>query len=222
MKKNIRRVVPAVLTDKPVILESMIRQAEKFTDWVQIDIMDGVFVPSTSIKSKDISLIQPKIAWEAHLMVQEPKKYLEDFHKAGAERIVVHYEVVKDYFSDIIEEICGMGMKAGLAINPETPNDVLSSNIIEQLDSILFMAVHPGFYGAQFIPEVLDKIKAFRRLFPEMNIGIDGGVKAANIALIAASGVDEICVGSAVFAQPDPSVSFQELTVMALTGWDVH
>jgi ribulose-phosphate 3-epimerase len=217
MKEINRHIVPAILTENPVILEAMLRRAEEFADWVQIDIMDGVFVPSRSITSNDIFDIKPKMAWEAHLMVQEPVKYLKGFHLAGARRIVVHYEAVKDCV--IEDHINSMGMEAGLAINPETPLEVLSPQVIRRLDSVLFMAVHPGFYGAKFIPEVLDKISSFRAIYPDVNIAIDGGVKANNVALVAASGVNEICVGSAVFAQADPAASFNELTNLAKTGW---
>jgi ribulose-phosphate 3-epimerase len=215
-----RRGVPAILTDSPLDFTAMIRKAEQFADWVQIDIMDGLFVPSRSITSGDIIKNKPGIAWEAHLMVQEPGKYLDGFIQAGAQRIVVHYEAVKDCILDIVEHIKGNGIEAGLAINPETSIDVLSPQITERIDSVLFLSVHPGFYGAKFIPEVLEKISLFKGIHPYMKVGIDGGVKAANISQIAASGADEICVGSAVFAQPDPAASFKELSSLAKTGWD--
>jgi ribulose-phosphate 3-epimerase len=218
--KMINRVVPAVLTDSPVALLAMLRQAEIFTDWVQIDIMDKLFVPSVSINSLDIAGVGLKIAWEAHLMVKDPEKYIEDFRLAGARRIVVHYETVKDSASDVIEYITSLEMGAGLAINPETPVTVLDDNLVSRLESVLFLAVHPGFYGAKFIPEVLDKISLFRRLCPDVSIGIDGGIKASNITQVAQSGVNEICVGSAIFAQPDPAASFKKLSALARKGWE--
>jgi ribulose-phosphate 3-epimerase len=220
MKGIINRVVPAVLTDSPAALVSMLRKAEGFTDWVQIDIMDGQFVPSESIASQDIAGAGVKIGWEAHLMVENPENYIEDFHLAGAKRIVVHYEAVKGHAADVVENITSLGMGAGLAINPETSVTVLNGNLLSRLESVLFLAVHPGFYGAPFIPEVLQKISLFRRLCPGVNIGIDGGVKAANITQVAESGVNEICVGSAIFAQPDSAASFRELTRLAKLGWD--
>ena len=220
MKEIINRVVPALLTDSPAALVSMLRKAEGFAAWVQIDIMDGLFVPSSSISSLDIRGAGTKIAWEAHLMVKDPEKYIEGFHMAGARRIVVHYEAMQGDAIDVIENITSLGMGAGLAINPGTSIDVLGDNLSSRLDSVLFMAVHPGFYGAKFIPEVLEKISLFHRLCPDINIGIDGGVKADNIAEVAAAGVNEICVGSAVFAQPDPAASYRELTRLARTGWD--
>lgn len=219
MTKIINRVVPAILTDRSADLVFMLRRAELFTDWIQIDIMDGLFVPSMSITISDIAKSEPKISWEAHLMVNDPEKYVEDFHLAGARRIVVHYEAVKNSASDVIEHITSLGMGAGLAINPETPVTVLDDNLASRLQSVLFLAVHPGFYGAKFIPEVLEKIRLFRRLCPDVAIGIDGGIKAGNIKQVAQSGVNEICVGSAIFAQSDPSASFKDLTALARKGW---
>ena len=220
MKRIINRVVPAVLTDSPATLVSMIRQAECFTGWVQIDVMDGLFVPSVSITSQDIAGVRVNIGWEAHLMVKDPEKYIETFHNAGAKKIVVHYESVKESAFDVIDNITRLEMRAGLAVNPETPVTVLDDILVNRLESVLFLAVHPGFYGAKFIPEVLDKIRVFRQLYPDANIGIDGGIRASNIAQVARSGVNEICVGSAIFAQPDPAASFKELTALACRGWE--
>ena len=219
MLKPINRVVPAVLADNPVALESMLHQVELFSDWAQIDIMDGKFVPSVSINSGDIAKDGLKIGWEAHLMVTEPMKYIDGFYLAGAKRIVVHYEAVKGLAFDVIGYIKSLGIGAGIAINPETQTSVLKDELVSQLEGVLFMSVHPGFYGAKFIPEVLDKIGLFRQRFPNVNIGIDGGVKANNIARVAQCGVNEICVGSAIFAQPDPAASFRDLSALAKTGW---
>ncbi len=214
------RVVPAILTDSPAALVKMARSVESFTDWVQIDIMDGLFVPSHSIDASDIAASVVKIGWEAHLMVHNPEKHLLDYKRAGAKRIIVHYETVKKNAADIIENISSMGMKAGLALNPETGIGVLNDNLVSRLKTVLFMAVHPGFYGAKFIPETLDKIVEFKRRFPAVSAGIDGGVKANNIEQVARTGVNEICVGSAIFAQPDPVSAYEELSKLARLGWD--
>ncbi len=213
------RIVPAVLTENPTALVTMLEEAAKFTDWVQIDIMDGVFVPSKSISIKDITKANIKIGWEAHLMVENPEIYVEEFCLAGVKRIVVHFEAVKERAADIIDTIKSMGVGAGLAVNPETPVSALKPELVKRLDSVLFLAVNPGFYGAKFIPEVLEKICSFRGLYPEMLIGIDGGIKSTNVAAAAGCGVNEICVGSAVFSQPDPRLSYKELNRLAEPGW---
>ena len=218
--KSLNRIVPAILTESPAALVSMLKQAATFTDWVQIDVMDGVFVPSVSITARDIGTARVKTQWEAHLMVCNPEKCFEEFRFAGAKRIVVHYEAVKNTAADVIEDIRSMGMQAGLAVNPETQISDLEPSLIKRLDSALFLSVHPGYYGAKFIPEVLNKIGLFRRLYPEIIIGIDGGIKPSNVTEVSRCGVNEICVGSGVFSQPDPAVSFRELTRLANLGWD--
>ncbi len=212
MSKNIR-IVPAILANDANTLAKLVRQAETFTNFAQMDIMDGQFVPSSSISYRDIAVLKPKFNWEAHLMVQHPENYLENFKQAGARKIVFHYEATPSP-EKIIRSIRKLGMQAGLAINPETLIKAIKS-LVKHVDSVLFLSVNPGFYGAEFIPEVLDKIVEFRKVYPEMETGIDGGIKESNIAQIARSGVDIICVGSAIFRQPDPAASYRRLTELA-------
>ena len=207
------RIVPAILTDDLAALEKMVRQAESFTDFAQVDIMDGKFVPSNSVTCEQVAAVKITIAWEAHLMVLNPENCLADFRRAGAEKIVFHYEAAPEP-EKIIKQIRKLGVKAGLAVNPETPVSAIAP-LVKKVDSVLFLAVHPGFYGAQFIPEVLDKIKDFRKAYPEAETGIDGGVKEENIAKIAQSGVDVICVGSALFRAPQPAEAYKRLTALA-------
>ncbi len=208
MTRNIR-IIPAILTDDPTTLEKLVRQAESFTDFAQIDIMDGKFVPSYSVSCEQVAAVKPKLAWEAHLMVLNPENCLEDFYRAGAKKIVFHYEATPEP-GKIIDQIRKLGIEAGLAVNPETPVSAIAP-LIKDIDSVLFLAVHPGFYGAEFLPEVLDKIVSFRKAFPEMETGIDGGVKEDNIVRIAQSGVDFICIGSALFRQPQPAEAYRKL-----------
>ena len=207
------RVVPAILTDDPQALKTMVKKAGTFAPWVQVDIMDGRFVPSRSITDEHFSGLEINFGWEAHLMVERPEDYVEGFANAGAERIVFHYEATLSP-EEMITKVKGLNLKVGLALNPETP---VSSfvHLIEKLDSILFLSVHPGFYGQKFLPEVLEKVKELRRLHPDFEIGIDGGIKENNIALVAKSGVDYVCVGSAIFLSPNPAESFQHLEILA-------
>jgi ribulose-phosphate 3-epimerase len=210
------RTVPAILTDNPKALKKMTWLTETFTGYAQFDIMDGRFVPSYSVSCAEIAALKTKLAWEAHLMVLHPEECLEDFRQAGAQMIVFHYEATP-IPEEIIRKIKKLGMKAGLAINPETPIDVISP-LANGLDSVLFLSVNPGFYGAKFIPEVLDKIVTFRKAHPAMDTGIDGGVKENNIVEIARTGVDYICVGSAIYNQPDPAASYRRLAALAEEG----
>jgi ribulose-phosphate 3-epimerase len=204
------RIIPAILTDDPGALKVMADLTRTFASYVQFDIMDGGFVPSRSVPCEEIASLKIKLIWEAHLMVLHPEDCLEDFQQAGAQKIVFHYEAAA-VPEEIVRKIHGLGMKAGLAINPETSITVINP-LVKEVDSVLFLSVNPGFYGAKFIPEVLDKVAAFHKAFPEVDTGIDGGVKENNIVEIARSGVDFICVGSAIYNQPDPAESYHRLT----------
>ncbi|MGD0796056.1 MAG: ribulose-phosphate 3-epimerase [Dehalococcoidales bacterium] len=210
------RIIPAILTDDPVALEKLARQAEDFTDYAQIDIMDGKFVPSNSVTCEQLAALKTKLAWEAHLMVLHPENCVADFRRAGAEKIVFHYEATPEP-EKIIRQIRKLGAKVGLAVNLETPILAIA-RLVKKVDSVLFLAVHPGFYGARFLPEVLDKIAAFRKEYPEMEIGIDGGVKEDNIVKIAGSGVNFICIGSALFRDARPAEAYRRMKALVEAG----
>lgn len=212
MAKRVR-TVPAILTNDPMALEKLVHEAETFTDFAQFDIMDGKFVPSRSVSCDQIAALKTKLTWEAHLMVLHPEDCLESFKKAGAKKIIFHFEA-SSFPQDVIRKIRNFGMRVGLAVNPETPVNAIAP-LIKELDSVLFLSVNPGFYGAKFIPEVLDKIVSFSKAFPKTEIGIDGGVKESNISQIARAGVDVIYVGSAIFLQPDPAASYRRLKALA-------
>ena len=213
---RLSRVVPAILTEDPEALATMIRQSETFTDYVQVDVMDGHFVPSRSITWEHLAALSIKVNWEAHLMVNRPDDCLSNYQKAGARKIVFHYEATAEP-EKVISLVRKLGLGVGLAISPETPVSAFLP-LADDVDSVLFLTVNPGFYGAAFIPEVLDKVVELRKARPHLEIGVDGGIKEGNVAEIARLGVDVICVGSAVFMQPDPGASFRRLTALAEEG----
>ncbi len=203
------KIVPAVLTDKPEELRRMISQAETFCGLVQIDIMDGRFVPSKSISAEDLMKVKTNLKLEAHLMVEEPTKYLEAFSKAGVKRIVFHYES-KENPSEVIAKIRALGLEAGIAINPETPI-VDVEKFFKDIDILLFLSVNPGFYGSKFLPEVCEKVRALKGRREKPAIAMDGGIKADNILLIRDSGVDIACVGSGIYGKGDAKQNYQGL-----------
>lgn len=203
------KIVPAVLTDKPEDLNWMIRQAEGFCDFVQIDIMDGRFVPSKSISAEDLGKIKTSLDLEVHLMVEVPSDYLEPFKKAGAGRIVFHYESKEDPGA-VISKIDALGIKAGIAINPGTPVSKVEP-YFKDIEILLFLSVNPGFYGSKFIPEVCDKAKALKDRKERPIIAMDGGLKSDNILMIKDAGVDLACVGSGIYAKGDPKENYRNL-----------
>ncbi len=207
------KIVPSILTDGLEQLRAILKKAEKFADYVQIDFMDGMFVPSKSIPPKDMDGIKTSLVCEAHLMVEKPEQYLDDLKLFGFKRIIFHYEATGRP-RKLIETIREEDMEAGMAINPETDISGLEDFLLE-LDSVLFLAVRPGFYGSPFIPSVLEKIGEFRKRYPSMVIGIDGGVAIDNISTLRSLGVDYACVGSRIFLSEDPAESYRELERMA-------
>ncbi len=210
---RLTRVMPAILTNDPKALETMVRQAEAFTNYVQFDIMDGQFVPSQSITWEHLASLSMKLNWEAHLMVLHPEDYLQGFRQAGAQKIVFHYEATPSP-QEFISLVRDIGMSVGLAVNPDTANSAILP-LVDDVDSVLFLTVHPGFYGSKFIPEVMDKVAELRSARPEVEIGVDGGIKESNIRQIVQAGVDVIYVGSAIFLQPQPGESFRHLLALA-------
>jgi ribulose-phosphate 3-epimerase len=216
-----QRIVPAILAEELQPLMQMVRLAESFASWVQFDIMDGQFVPSRSVGVPEISSLRPHFAWESHLMVRSPGHYFEGLQLAGARRIIFHEEASFGP-SDIavkIERLHNMGMQAGLALNPASPVSAIHPYFAGDLDYVLLLSVEPGYYGSPFINEVLQKVPELRAKYPRLAIGLDGGIKAHNIAEVARAGVDEICVGSAIFSQANPAQAFKELSRLAQIGW---
>lgn len=199
-------IVPALLTDKIEYLKEMIGLCRRFTGYVQIDIMDGRFVPSCSVTLRDLEALQGPIGGEAHLMVDDPLIWITPFKKLGVQAIVYHFEIKADH-KKIIAAIKKQEMRVGLAVNPGTEIGDFEY-LVKDVDSILFLSVNPGFYGAPFIPEVLTKIKEFKMRYPATATAIDGGVKLDNLSDILATRVDMVCVGSAILKAVDPAAAY--------------
>jgi ribulose-phosphate 3-epimerase len=177
-------------------------------DWFHLDVMDGRFVPNISFGLPVISAIRKATTkvCDVHLMIEEPEKYTEDFKMAGADMLTVHYEACKHLHRNI-QQIKGLGMQAGVALNPHTPVDVLK-DIIQDIDMVCLMSVNPGFGGQAFIPHTIEKIKALRKLAADLNakllIEIDGGVTLENAPSILQAGADVLVAGNTVFRAADP------------------
>lgn len=199
-------IVPAILTEKKSELVAMSKICASFTDYIQVDIMDGIFVTSRSVRVQDLNGWKPSLRFEAHLMVMDPLAWLDAFVASGAEKIIYHFEIKKDHH-EIIGKIKKRGLRVGIAVNPATTNEEFKA-LVEKVDTILFLSVNPGFYGSEFIPEVLTKITSFKKMFPHKNVGIDGGIKLSNVLSVKRSGVDYICVGSAILKSDNPHQTY--------------
>ncbi|MDD4955376.1 MAG: ribulose-phosphate 3-epimerase [Candidatus Omnitrophica bacterium] len=205
-----RNVVPALLTDKKENLSRMLDICSGFCNYAQIDIMDGKLVPSKSISVKDLSGMRFPIRSEAHLMVEDPLEWIEAFKNAGSTRVIFHFEIKEKNHLKIIDAIRKQNLEVGIAVNPSTKIKDFEF-LINRVNCVLFMSVIPGFYGSKFIPEVLDKIKEFKTLYPEKCAGIDGGVKTENVKTVAESGVNYVCVGSAILKAENPKEAFLKI-----------
>ncbi|WP_167956912.1 ribulose-phosphate 3-epimerase [Anaerosporobacter faecicola] len=173
-------------------------------EYLHIDVMDGMFVPSISFGIPVMKSLrsQTDMVFDVHLMIEEPVRYIEEFAKAGADIITVHYEACKHLHSTI-QKIKACGKKACVALNPATPIGVLE-HVLPELDMVLLMSVNPGFGGQKFLPFTLEKIKKLRKEIDEKNLTIDlevdGGVTLDNVEEIIKAGVNIVVAGTAVFA----------------------
>ena len=145
-------------------------------------------------------------------MVQNPENYLKNLRRAGAQKVIFHYEATSSPL-EVISLARELGLMVGLATNPDTPISAILP-LTDKVDSVLFLSVHPGFYSQKFIPEVLDKIREFGSICPSMETGIDGGIKESNIARVAQAGADFIYIGSAIFLQEQPEESYRRLVAL--------
>lgn len=195
---------PSILAaDFKVLGQEMKKTEENGAAYIHFDVMDGMFVPSISFGMPVLASIHDATEqfMDAHLMVQEPIRYVEAFQKAGADYVTVHLEACEDV-KTTLDKIHACGMKAGLAVNPETDVKELVP-YLEDMEMILIMSVHPGFGGQKFIPESLDKIREVRAMLNEKNletdIQVDGGIYVENVREVLDAGANVIVAGSAVF-----------------------
>lgn len=197
-------LAPSILAADFTILGQQIQDTQKGgAKYLHFDAMDGAFVPSISFGAPVLQSIKgcSDLYVDAHLMIEEPIRYVETFVKAGADLITIHIEACKDVKATI-EAIKECGAKVGLSIKPKTAvADIIP--YLEMLDMVLVMSVEPGFGGQSFMPESVDRIKEVKALIDERNLDIDiqvdGGISADNVALVRDAGANIFVAGSAVF-----------------------
>ena len=178
-------------------------------DWFHLDVMDGRFVPNISFGPMVIEFIRKTTnkVCDVHLMIEEPEKYAEAFKKAGADNLTIHIEACRHLHRNI-QQIKGLGMKAGVALNPHTPVSALK-DVLADIDLVCLMSVNPGFGGQTFILNTIQKIKELKEMIncagANVLIEIDGGVTLENAPSIIAAGADVLVAGNTVFKSANPA-----------------
>ena len=176
--------------------------------WFHVDIMDGVFVPNISFGMPVVKAIAQYATkpLDVHLMITQPERYIKTFADLGAAHLTVHYEACP-HLHRTLQEIKANGMKAGVAINPHTPIDLLK-DIIKDIDIVLVMSVNPGFGGQSFIEHTFAKVTQLKKMIVDAKstalIEIDGGVSDVNAKQLVAAGADDLVAGSYIFKSSDP------------------
>ncbi len=209
-------VSPSILSANLGNLATDIEMINNSTaDWIHVDVMDGMFVPNISFGMPVIAAVKQvaKKPLDVHLMVEKPERYIDDFKKAGADILTVHYEA-SIHLHRTLQAIKDTGMRAGIALNPSTPVNVLD-DIITDADMILIMSVNPGFGGQKFIKQSLEKIRKTKELIVKTGskalIQVDGGVTLDNNKELVNAGVDILVAGSFVFSSNNPAQTITAL-----------
>lgn len=197
-------LAPSILSaDFNVLGEQIQTVAKAGAQYIHVDVMDGIFVPSISYGMPVIKSVRKSTdaVFDVHLMITEPVRYIRDFVDSGADIITVHVEACKDIY-ETIRDIKACGVRAAVAINPETPVDKIMP-YLDDIDMALVMSVHPGFGGQKFIPDVLDKVRIIRSYYRDNNmdkdIEIDGGINFDNLPEVLEAGANVIVAGSSVY-----------------------
>ncbi len=213
-------LAPSILSADFTRLGDQIATVEQAgADIIHVDVMDGHFVPNLTVGPFIVEWVRraTRLPIDAHLMIEDPDKYIGAFAQAGAHMISVHPEATY-HLHRTLNYIRQAGCQAGVVLNPATPLAAIEE-VLGEVDYVLVMSVNPGFGGQRFITSALDKLRRLRRLIQEcrvpVRLEIDGGVVVENAAEVVAAGADILVAGSAIFGKPDPAAALRELRAAA-------
>jgi len=201
-------IIPSILSADFARLGAQVAEAQAAgADRVQVDVMDGRFVPNITVGPLIVEAVRraTTLPIEAHLMIVEPERYLDDFAAAGADILIVHQEV-SPHLSRTIQRIHQLGKRAGVALNPATSLTVLQE-VLGDVDLVLCMTVNPGFGGQEFIPSMLNKIERLRALITQhgaaCDLEVDGGIHEQTTAQVVRAGANALVAGSAIYGDKE-------------------
>lgn len=217
------KIAPSILSADFTRLGEQVQEAQAAgVDRVQIDVMDGRFVPNITFGTQAVAALRPltRLILETHLMVEPPEDFIESFAEAGADTIIIHQEATP-HLHRAIQLIHSLGKKAGVAINPSTPAALLSE-VIGNVDLVLAMTVNPGFGGQEFIIETLPKIRQIRRQIEERGlkceVEVDGGINLDTAPLVVEAGADVLVAGSSVYGHKEGVAAAVQALLASVAG----
>jgi ribulose-phosphate 3-epimerase len=204
-------IIPSILVDTSEKFTELVSKYKPYFQRVSLDISDGIFTPAKTIDGlQEVNQDTSDLKFDVHMMITSPQDKIEAWLKTKADRFFIHFEGNQAYLEDIINKIKLANKKFGLVINPETDLGQVTA-FLDKIDYLQFMTIHPGFYGRQFMPEVLDKISNFKNNYSEIPIAVDGGINLETAQKVVGAGASILIVGSYFLTSQDLSKSLTDL-----------